>query len=68
MIKNEGTIVQILGPVVDVRFQEGKLPKLLNALIVDFEGKDILLKWLSILVMKLQEPLQCAMLMVCKEV
>ncbi|ATO30782.1 F0F1 ATP synthase subunit beta [Mycoplasmopsis bovirhinis] len=39
MIKNEGTIVQILGPVVDVRFQEGKLPKLLNALIVDFEGK-----------------------------
>ncbi|AKF41158.1 F0F1 ATP synthase subunit beta [Mycoplasmopsis canis] len=39
MIRNEGTIVQILGPVVDVRFQEGKLPKLLNALTVDFDGK-----------------------------
>ncbi|WP_051789185.1 F0F1 ATP synthase subunit beta [Mycoplasma buteonis] len=39
MIKNQGTIVQILGPVVDVRFQEGKLPKLLNALTVEHEGQ-----------------------------
>ncbi|UUD35897.1 F0F1 ATP synthase subunit beta [Mycoplasmopsis citelli] len=34
MSKSKGTIVQILGPVVDVRFTDGKLPKLLNALIV----------------------------------
>ncbi|VEU76557.1 F0F1 ATP synthase subunit beta [Mycoplasmopsis columboralis] len=34
MPQNKGTIVQILGPVVDVRFTSGKLPKLLNALIV----------------------------------
>ncbi|WBP83867.1 F0F1 ATP synthase subunit beta [Mycoplasmopsis edwardii] len=39
MVKNEGTIVQILGPVVDVRFQEGKLPKLLNALKVEVNGR-----------------------------
>ncbi|RIV16649.1 F0F1 ATP synthase subunit beta [Mycoplasmopsis gallopavonis] len=39
MIKNQGTIVQIVGPVVDVRFEEGKLPKLLNALKVEHDGK-----------------------------
>ncbi|MCU9934885.1 F0F1 ATP synthase subunit beta [Mycoplasmopsis cynos] len=39
MIRNEGIIVQILGPVVDVRFQEGKLPKLLNALKVEVNNK-----------------------------
>ncbi|WP_322875926.1 F0F1 ATP synthase subunit beta [Mycoplasmopsis felis] len=39
MIQNKGTIVQILGPVVDVRFNEGKLPKLLNALTVVQDGK-----------------------------
>ncbi|WP_322901950.1 F0F1 ATP synthase subunit beta [Mycoplasmopsis felis] len=39
MIQNKGTIVQILGPVVDVRFNEGKLPKLLNALTVVQGGK-----------------------------
>ncbi|TDV24099.1 F-type H+-transporting ATPase subunit beta [Mycoplasmopsis mustelae] len=33
-MKKNGMIVQILGPVVDVRFSEGKLPKLLNALTV----------------------------------
>ena len=32
--KNTGKIVQILGPVVDVRFSDAKLPKLLNALII----------------------------------
>ncbi|MCU4706619.1 F0F1 ATP synthase subunit beta [Mycoplasma sp. CSL7503-lung] len=39
MIRNEGRIVQILGPVVDVRFQEGKLPKLLNALTIKHEDQ-----------------------------
>ncbi|WP_322959632.1 F0F1 ATP synthase subunit beta [Mycoplasmopsis felis] len=39
MIQNKGTIIQILGPVVDVRFNEGKLPKLLNALTVVQDGK-----------------------------
>ena len=31
---NRGKIVQVIGPVVDVEFQEGKLPKILNALKV----------------------------------
>ncbi|SJZ42884.1 F0F1 ATP synthase subunit beta [Mycoplasmopsis verecunda] len=39
MVKNEGTIVQILGPVVDVRFDEGKLPHLLNALTLEHDGQ-----------------------------
>ncbi|MFR2137278.1 MAG: hypothetical protein ACLS5A_04190, partial [Pseudoruminococcus massiliensis] len=29
--KNIGKIIQVIGPVVDVRFDEGKLPKILNA-------------------------------------
>ncbi|QIW62627.1 F0F1 ATP synthase subunit beta [Mycoplasmopsis gallinacea] len=39
MHKNVGTIVQILGPVVDVRFTDGKLPKLLNAIICEKDGE-----------------------------
>ena len=37
--KNIGKIVQILGPVVDVRFQKTKVPSLLNALEVDFKDQ-----------------------------
>src|SRR5258708_28987565 len=29
---NQGKIVQVIGPVVDVEFPDGKLPKILNAL------------------------------------
>ncbi|MFU2193155.1 F0F1 ATP synthase subunit beta [Mycoplasma sp. 4079] len=39
MVKNKGIIVQILGPVVDVRFEEGKLPRLLNAVELEHDGK-----------------------------
>ena len=38
MEKNVGTIVQVMGPVLDVRFPEGKLPNLLNAVTVQREG------------------------------
>ncbi|MDL2260292.1 F0F1 ATP synthase subunit beta [Deltaproteobacteria bacterium OttesenSCG-928-K17] len=31
---NEGTIIQVIGPVVDVAFAEGHLPNILNALLV----------------------------------
>lgn len=31
---NTGKIVQVIGPVVDVAFEEGKLPSILNALLV----------------------------------
>lgn len=37
--KNIGKIVQVLGPVVDVRFAGSKLPSLLNALVIK-KGKE----------------------------
>ena len=39
MNKNWGKIVQILGPVVDVRFDKTKMPSILNALELDYEGQ-----------------------------
>ncbi|MCC7429728.1 F0F1 ATP synthase subunit beta [bacterium] len=35
---NKGTLIQVIGPVVDVRFQKGKLPDIYNALTIDREG------------------------------
>ena len=40
MSKNEGKIKQVLGAVVDVNFEE-KLPQILDALVVNHEGKDL---------------------------
>ncbi len=37
--KNIGKIIQILGPVIDVRFENHKLPNLLNALVIK-QGKE----------------------------
>ncbi len=34
MSNNRGTVVQIMGPVLDIRFEEGKLPQLLHAITV----------------------------------
>jgi len=31
---NIGKIVQVIGPVVDVSFEEGKLPSILNAITI----------------------------------
>ena len=36
--KNKGTVVQIMGPVLDIRFENGNLPALLNAVEV-FNGE-----------------------------
>lgn len=35
---NKGHVVQILGPVVDVRFENGQLPAINNALQIDYAG------------------------------
>ncbi|AEJ44976.1 F0F1 ATP synthase subunit beta [Alicyclobacillus acidocaldarius] len=35
---NKGYVVQVMGPVVDVRFPEGQLPAINNALRIDYEG------------------------------
>ena len=39
MAKNIGTVIQIIGPVLDIRFADGHLPVLLNAIEV-FNGND----------------------------
>ncbi len=36
----EGRVIQITGPVVDIQFPAGELPKILNAVEVDREGGD----------------------------
>ena len=40
-MRNVGKIVQIIGPVLDIRFEKGKLPDLLNAIEIEYEGKKI---------------------------
>ena len=39
--KNIGTVVQIVGPVLDIRFAEDALPDLLTAIEIDNNGKKI---------------------------
>ncbi|MBX7147220.1 MAG: F0F1 ATP synthase subunit beta [Alphaproteobacteria bacterium] len=39
-----GKITQILGAVIDVQFDDGKLPPILNALEVDNQGKTLILE------------------------
>ena len=34
MAENIGKITQVLGPVVDVEFEQGKLPEVLTALLI----------------------------------
>ncbi len=44
MNKNVGKVVQIIGPVVDIRFAEGELPNLLNAIEIDLDGKKLVVE------------------------
>lgn len=46
--KNIGKIIQVIGPVVDVRFDEGKLPKILNALDIQNGDKKVVVEVFSI--------------------
>ena len=39
--KNIGKVVQIIGPVLDIKFENGKLPNLLNAIEIEHEGKTV---------------------------
>ena len=41
MAKNIGTVVQVMGPVLDIRFPDGQLPNLLNAIEIDNRGKKL---------------------------
>ncbi len=38
---NKGIIHQIIGPVIDIKFKPEEMPELLNAIIIKFEGRDI---------------------------
>ena len=40
--KNEGKILQVIGPVLDIKFEEGELPSLLNAIEIDNNGKRLI--------------------------
>ena len=41
MEENTGHIVQVIGPVLDVRFEADKLPRLYNALVIDAAGQSV---------------------------
>jgi len=41
MEKNIGKVIQIIGPVLDIKFENGRLPNLLNAIEIMHEGKKV---------------------------
>ncbi len=41
MEKNVGKVVQVIGPVLDIKFENGHLPNLLNAIEIMHDGKKI---------------------------
>ena len=41
MEQNQGTVAQVMGPVVDVRFAEGKLPSIDNALKIEMSNRTL---------------------------
>ena len=41
MNKNIGKVIQIIGPVLDIKFENGHLPNLLNAIEIEHEGKTV---------------------------
>ena len=42
--ENVGKVVQIIGPVLDIRFEDGCLPDLNNAIVINYEGRKITLE------------------------
>jgi len=41
MAKNIGTVIQIMGPVLDIRFAQDNLPQLLNAIEISHDDKTV---------------------------
>ncbi|MBQ8415080.1 MAG: F0F1 ATP synthase subunit beta [Clostridia bacterium] len=41
MSQNIGKVIQIIGPVLDIKFENGHLPDLLNAIEIEHEGKKL---------------------------
>ncbi len=44
MSKNVGKVIQVIGPVVDVKFEEGSLPAIHNAIKIDLKEKPLVLE------------------------
>jgi len=42
-----GHVVEVIGPVVDVQFEEGHLPLIHNAVKITSEGSTIPSRWIS---------------------
>ncbi|MFV0517318.1 MAG: F0F1 ATP synthase subunit beta [Aminipila sp.] len=42
MEQNKGIIHQIIGPVIDIKFEPEHMPELLNSIIIKFEDRDII--------------------------
>ena len=40
--KHTGKVIQVTGPVLDIRFGEGELPELLNAIEITLEGRKLI--------------------------
>ena len=40
--RHVGKVIQIMGPVLDIRFQEGQLPELLNAIEIENQGSRVI--------------------------
>jgi len=43
-MRNKGKISQVIGPVVDIRFNEGELPNLNNAINIDVNGRPLVVE------------------------
>ena len=41
MNQNIGKVIQIIGPVLDIKFENGHLPNLLNAIEIEYEGRKV---------------------------
>ncbi len=40
--KHIGKVIQVTGPVLDIRFKEGELPALLNAIEINIDGRRLI--------------------------
>ena len=42
MAKNTGSVIQVMGPVLDIRFEEKHMPNLLNAIEIELNGEKLI--------------------------
>ena len=67
MEKNIGKVIQIIGPVIDIRFENGHLPDLLNAIEIEHEGKTKVIKDNIITDLPKAEPWMISLVKLCYE-